>query len=111
MTGLVKKANDNGPDPVAATEEVIRQQFGFDLRKDLIAGLGPKLAFYMQTPAEGAAIGGNRAARMIGRLSGHHDLGPDPRPGGLDPGDRAADEVVQHGSPGRPRGQHANSAS
>ena len=67
---LLKKADANGPDAVARAEDAIRQQFGFDLRKDLIAGLGPKLAFYEQAPAEGAGVEGNRAAQMIAGLSG-----------------------------------------
>ncbi len=70
VTELLKKRGVHGPDDVAMAEDVIRQQFGFDLRKDLIAGLGPKLVLYVQVPAEGAEAGGNRAAKMIASLSG-----------------------------------------
>ena len=70
VVDLLKKADANGPDRVAMVEDAIRQQFGFDVRKDLIAGLGPRLAVYEQAPAEGAAAGGNRAAKMISGLSG-----------------------------------------
>src|SRR5262249_51658973 len=57
-----------GPDAAAMIEDPVRQQFGFDLRKDLIAGLGPKLAFSLQDPAGGAK--GSHAAQMINRLGG-----------------------------------------
>src|SRR6185312_3946291 len=49
-------------------EDRIRQEFGFGLRKDLIAGLGPQLTFSLQDPARGAR--GSRAAAMINRLGG-----------------------------------------
>src|SRR5262249_44565803 len=49
--------------------QMIRQQLGFDLRKDLIAGLGPRIAFYIQTPA-GAARAENRSAQLITQFSG-----------------------------------------
>ncbi len=70
VVAMVREANANGPDTVAMAEDAIRQQFGFDLRKDLIAGLGPKLAVYEQAPAEAAGPAGNRPARMISGLSG-----------------------------------------
>jgi prepilin-type processing-associated H-X9-DG protein len=57
-----------GPEFAAGIEDHVRQQFGFDLRKDLIAGLGPKFTFSMQDPAGGSK--GNRAAAMINRLGG-----------------------------------------
>src|SRR5262249_2549644 len=56
-----------GPDGAGRLEDEVRR-FGFDLRKDLIAGLGPKLAFSMQDPAGGAK--GSRAAAMINRVGG-----------------------------------------
>jgi prepilin-type processing-associated H-X9-DG protein len=56
-----------GPGVAARLEEEVRR-FGFDLRKDLIAGLGPKLTFSMQDPAGGSK--GSRAAAMINRLGG-----------------------------------------
>jgi prepilin-type processing-associated H-X9-DG protein len=58
----------DSPGAVALLEERIRQDFGFDLRNDLIAGLGPRLIFSMQDPA--AKAGGSRAAAMINRLGG-----------------------------------------
>ncbi len=72
VTELLKPADPNaiGPGNIAMVENAFRQQFGIDLRNDLIVGLGPKLALYMQTPAEGAQVGPNRAAKMIARLSG-----------------------------------------
>ncbi len=57
-----------GPDFAARLEDVVRQQFGFDLRKDLFAGLGPRFTFSMQDPAGGTR--GGRAAAMINRLGG-----------------------------------------
>ncbi len=57
-----------GPDVAAMIEDQVRQQFGFDLRKDLIAGLGPSFTFSMQDPAGGAK--GSRAAAVINRLGG-----------------------------------------
>jgi hypothetical protein len=70
VVAMVSEAKANGPDPVAMAEDAIRQQFGFDLRKDLIAGLGPKVAVYEQAPAEAGGPAGNRPARMISGLSG-----------------------------------------
>jgi prepilin-type processing-associated H-X9-DG protein len=57
-----------GPDAAAMFEDRVRQELGFDLRKDLIAGLGPRFTFSMQDPAGGAK--GNRAAAVINRLGG-----------------------------------------
>jgi prepilin-type processing-associated H-X9-DG protein len=57
-----------GAPNAAVIEDRIRQEFGFDLRKDLIAGLGPKLTFSMQDPAGGAKS--SRAAAVIGRVGG-----------------------------------------
>ena len=70
VTKLLRTADANGPDRVAMTEDAIRQQFGFDLRKDLIAGFGPKLALYVQAPAAGDVGGPNRAAKMLAGFSG-----------------------------------------
>jgi prepilin-type processing-associated H-X9-DG protein len=67
---MMKTTDPNAPERVAMAEDFIRQQFGFDLRKDLIAGLGPKLAVYGQALPEGAGAGGNRSAKMIFGLSG-----------------------------------------
>jgi prepilin-type processing-associated H-X9-DG protein len=72
ILGLYKMAGpgEGAPDLGAMIEDGVRQQFGFDLRKDLIAGLGPKVTFYMQEPAGKAGAQGSRAAAMINRLSG-----------------------------------------
>src|SRR5262249_7295585 len=56
-----------GPDAAARVEGGVRQ-FGFDLRKDLIAGLGSKLVFSMQDPAGESK--GSRASALINRLGG-----------------------------------------
>jgi prepilin-type processing-associated H-X9-DG protein len=68
---LLYKTNRPGggtPDAAAALDDRFRQEFGFSLRKDLLAGLGPNLTFSMQDPAGGAR--GSRAAAMINRLGG-----------------------------------------
>ena len=57
-----------GPDFDAKVEEGLRQQFGFDLRKDLLAGLGPKLTFALRDPAGGSKV--SRAAALINRVGG-----------------------------------------
>ena len=57
-----------GPDAAATMADQVRQTFGFDLRKDLVAGLGPKLSFSMQDPA--GRTRGSRAAAMINRVGG-----------------------------------------
>lgn len=57
-----------GPNPAAMAEDRIRQMFGFDLRKDLIAGLGPNITFSMQDPAGGKKL--SHAAALINRAGG-----------------------------------------
>jgi prepilin-type processing-associated H-X9-DG protein len=70
VADLIDHVTGNGPANVGVLEDAIRQQFGLDIRNDLVAGLGPKLALYVQRPAGGAPAGGNRATQMISGLSG-----------------------------------------
>src|SRR4029077_20307643 len=65
---LVKQANPQGADGFATLEEVIHQQFGFELRKDLLVPLGPKLAFYAQAAA--ADAGADPATAMMLQFTG-----------------------------------------
>ncbi len=65
---LAKQSNPEGADGFAQLEEVIRQRFGFDLRNDLLASLGPKLSLYAQAP--GADVAANPAMAMIGQFTG-----------------------------------------
>ena len=54
---LAKQTNPGGGEGFAQLEQAVRQRFGFDLRKDVLAQLGPKIAVYSQAPAAaGAAI-------------------------------------------------------
>ena len=50
ITGLLKANGPIRPTSSPWSRTRVRQQFGFDLRKDLIAGLGPRLAFYDAGP-------------------------------------------------------------
>jgi prepilin-type processing-associated H-X9-DG protein len=68
IIGLIKESNPQGADGFDQLEEMIRQRFGFDLRKDLLAGLGPKLSFYAQAP--GADVVANPAMAMFGQFTG-----------------------------------------
>jgi prepilin-type processing-associated H-X9-DG protein len=71
VTELLYKTNrpgEGGPDAAAVIEDQVRREFGFDLRKDLIAGLGPKLTFSMQDPAGGKKV--SHAAALINRAGG-----------------------------------------
>ena len=65
---IAKQANPQGADGFDQVEGVIRQRFGFDLRKDLLANLGPKLSFYAQAPS--ADVAANPAMAMIGQFTG-----------------------------------------
>jgi prepilin-type processing-associated H-X9-DG protein len=63
------KANDpKSAERIPVVEETIRQQIGVDLRGDLFAKLGPKLALYLQGPPGGVAA--NPFLMMFGGLSG-----------------------------------------
>jgi prepilin-type processing-associated H-X9-DG protein len=65
---LVKAGDPQAAERIPAAEEMFRQQFGFDVRKDLLSSLGPKLAIYAQAPP--AEAGANQAAMMITQLAG-----------------------------------------
>src|SRR5262249_48155169 len=43
LLSRTNRPGGGGPDVAAVIEDRVRQEFGFGLRKDLIAGLGPKL--------------------------------------------------------------------
>ena len=68
IVSLMKKANPVGADQVPTFEEMIRQQFGLDLSHDLLPGLGPKLAFYVQPPA--LAAGRDPATAVLSQFTG-----------------------------------------
>ena len=51
IVALLKKANPPAADQVTATVEMFRQRFGFDLHRDVLPGMGPKLVVYAQPPA------------------------------------------------------------
>ena len=56
---LSRLSNPGGGEGFAQLEQALRQRFGFDLRKDILAHLGPKFAVYSAGPAAGRrAIGG-----------------------------------------------------
>ena len=86
---LAKQTNPRGGEGFARLEEAVRQRFGFDLRKDVLAQLGPKIALYSQAPA---AAGGQ---------SGHGDAGPvhraDDRGAGPRRGPRAEPRQARRG--------------
>ncbi len=68
IVSLMKKANPARADQVPTFEEMIRQQFGLDLSHDLLPGLGPKLAFYVQPPA--LAAGRDPATAVLSQFTG-----------------------------------------
>ena len=61
-SSLSKQTNPQGGEGFAQLEQALRQRFGFDLRKDVLAQLGPKMSVYSQAPPRGA-----------GGRSGHGD--------------------------------------
>ena len=64
---LSQQTNPGGGEGFAQLEQALRQRFGFDLRKDVLAQLGPRIAIYSQAaPQAGAAM----AAAMIGQIAG-----------------------------------------
>ncbi len=74
---LAKQTNPRGGEGFARLEQAVRQRFGFDLRKDVLAQLGPKIALYSAGPRRGA-----------GGRSGHGDAGPVHRADDRGPGPR-----------------------
>jgi prepilin-type processing-associated H-X9-DG protein len=67
MVELEKQAEPRGGEVVARSEQAIRQQFGFDLRRDVLSQLGPKFAIYSQAPP---AAGAAPAAAVMGQVAG-----------------------------------------
>jgi prepilin-type processing-associated H-X9-DG protein len=55
IVSVMKQANPQAADQIPAIEEMIRERFRLDIRNDLLPGLGPKLAFYLQPAAADAA--------------------------------------------------------
>ena len=68
ILALVRTSNPQAADQVPAFEAAVRQQLGVDLRRDLLAHLGPKLSFYSQPPAP--EVAGNPAAAMMAAYTG-----------------------------------------
>src|SRR5262249_49408929 len=63
---LSRQTNPPGGEGFAQLEQALRQRFGFDLRKDVLSQLGPKMAVYSQAPPAGAAM----ATALIGQIAG-----------------------------------------
>ena len=61
---MVKVATPQVADQIPAIEDAIEQQLGLSIRNDILARLGPKLSFYIESPA------GSVANPMIG--DAHH---------------------------------------
>ena len=83
-----------GPQGTAGlSNPVIMEQQGLDLRKDLLANLGPKLAFYTQSDIHGepSSAAGLAASRAAGSTFSVQTS----RPGSSGPCDRSAHEVVR----------------
>jgi prepilin-type processing-associated H-X9-DG protein len=55
LVALVKQSNPQGAAGFDALEQALHQQYGVELRNDLLGQLGPKLSFYLQAPAKVAA--------------------------------------------------------
>jgi prepilin-type processing-associated H-X9-DG protein len=68
IIGMLKQANPQGADGFDQLEAAFRQRFGFDVRKDLLANLGPKLAIYSQAGVADAAV--DPAAAMLAQFAG-----------------------------------------
>ncbi len=65
---LTKQTNPQGGEGFAQLEQAFRQRFGFDLRQDVLAQLGPKIAVYSQAQAGGGAV--DPASAILGQLTG-----------------------------------------
>src|SRR5262249_14325489 len=68
IIALVRTSNPQAADQVPAFEAAVRQQLGVDLRRDLLAHLGPKLSLYSQPPPP--EVAGNPAAAMMATYTG-----------------------------------------
>ena len=114
---LSQQTNPGGGEGFAQLEQALRQRFGFDLRKDVLAQLGPRIAVYSQAaPPAGAAM----AAAMIGQIAGltiavqARDEALAPNLDKLDRGDQPDPPVAAGGGPARPArtgGRRAPSSS
>ena len=60
---IAKTANPQLADQLPAIEQAIQQQLGVNLRNDILARMGPKVSFYMQS------TGGNAANPMLAMLT------------------------------------------
>ena len=69
LVGLVKQAEPDGADGFEQLEGAFRQRFGIDLRKDLLAGLGPKFSLYSR-PSDPDAVAGNPALAALSPYTG-----------------------------------------
>ena len=68
VVSLIKQTNPQGGEGFARLEQALRQRFGFDLRKDILGQIGPKMALYSAAPA--AARRGIRPLAMMGQFTG-----------------------------------------
>ena len=68
IVALLKQSNPEGDADVANFETRLRQRLGMDLRNDLLAHLGPKLAFYTQAPLREEA--GSAADMLVSQFAG-----------------------------------------
>jgi prepilin-type processing-associated H-X9-DG protein len=65
---LSNQSNPQGADGFIQLETAFRQQFGIELRKDLLASMGPKLSLYSQPPNADAAA--NPATAALAQFTG-----------------------------------------
>ncbi len=65
---LTRQTNPGGGEGFARLEQAVRQRFGFDLRKDLLAQIGPEIALYSAAPA--AAPAADPATAMMAQFTG-----------------------------------------
>jgi hypothetical protein len=68
IIALAKESNPQLGEQIPQMEEAIRRQFGFGLREDLLASLGPKLAIYGQAPAPQA--GADPVSVLVSQVAG-----------------------------------------
>jgi len=68
IVALVKQSNPGGDADVVNFETRARQRLGLDVRKDLLAHLGPNLAFYAQAPLREEAA--SPAEMLVSQIAG-----------------------------------------
>ena len=111
IISLAKEADPRGADGFDQAEDVIRQRFGIDLRKDLLANLGPKLSIYAQ-PSD-ADVAANPAMAMIAQFTGL-TISAQVRDGSMakviDPLITAINRIIEAQQAGARRGQPAPNA-